>query len=320
MLASDNSTGFAVDGYADGLLHLATDLGRRLLPAFDTPTGVPFGAVNLRYGVAENESKMTSTAGARFSPLVARRLAPLTVFHGHLPAAVTVHCSTCIALSEPPPRFLHTHTLGGGTMCMEFGLLSRLTGDDRFEVREILCTLSPLTSRAPHHHKSPRPLATALALTPPSPRALPPPVRAAVRRAAGPARPLVPPLPPQSRRGSHRHRHGTQGGNTKTRPDATAASCIPPSGPSAPVAHRKPRPRRTAQGKWTHRDSGIGTSIDSFYEYLLKCHVFLQEAEYLHMFRQARARALNHAHAKPSKTRPARGRERHHLLTGEQNT
>lgn len=64
MLASDEATGFAVPGYADGLLHLATDLGRRLLPAFDTPTGVPFGAVNLRYGVAEGESKMTSTAGA----------------------------------------------------------------------------------------------------------------------------------------------------------------------------------------------------------------------------------------------------------------
>lgn len=48
-----------------------------------------------------------------------------------------------------------------------------------------------------------------------------------------------------------------------------------------------------AQGKWTHRDSGIGTSIDSFYEYLLKCHVVLQEAEYLHMFRQARMELPN---------------------------
>lgn len=97
MLASDPDTGFAVPGYADGLLHLATDLGRRLLPAFDTPTGVPYGAVNLRHGVAETESKMTSTAG-------------------------------------------------GGTMCMEFGLLSRLTGDGRFEAAA-LRSLRALWSR-----------------------------------------------------------------------------------------------------------------------------------------------------------------------------
>ena len=37
--------------YSGGLLRLAEDLGRRLLRAFDTPTGVPYGAVNLRRGV-----------------------------------------------------------------------------------------------------------------------------------------------------------------------------------------------------------------------------------------------------------------------------
>ena len=31
------------------LLRLAEDVGTRLLPAFDTPTGMPYGTVNLRW-------------------------------------------------------------------------------------------------------------------------------------------------------------------------------------------------------------------------------------------------------------------------------
>ncbi len=34
--------------YGGGLLRLAADLGDRLLPAFDTPTGIPLSWVNLR--------------------------------------------------------------------------------------------------------------------------------------------------------------------------------------------------------------------------------------------------------------------------------
>ena len=34
--------------YDGGLLRLAIDLGNRLLPAFDTPTGIPLSWVNLR--------------------------------------------------------------------------------------------------------------------------------------------------------------------------------------------------------------------------------------------------------------------------------
>ncbi len=34
--------------YSGGLLRLATDLGNRLLPAFETPTGIPLSWVNLR--------------------------------------------------------------------------------------------------------------------------------------------------------------------------------------------------------------------------------------------------------------------------------
>eukprot|EP00741_Cyanophora_paradoxa_P013921 tig00020723_g13438.t1 len=50
-------------GYNRSLLILAEDLGRRLLPAFVTPTGIPYGTVNLRWGVPPNETTLASTAG-----------------------------------------------------------------------------------------------------------------------------------------------------------------------------------------------------------------------------------------------------------------
>jgi len=52
------------EGYQGQLLSLANDLGKRLLPAFNTPTGIPYGTVNLRYGVPIGESKVTCSSGA----------------------------------------------------------------------------------------------------------------------------------------------------------------------------------------------------------------------------------------------------------------
>eukprot|EP00850_Spirogloea_muscicola_P001621 SM000006S19386 [mRNA] locus=s6:421678:426268:- [translate_table: standard] len=49
--------------YDGRLLALAEDLGRRLLPAFQSPTGIPYAWVNLKHGVRENETAETSTAG-----------------------------------------------------------------------------------------------------------------------------------------------------------------------------------------------------------------------------------------------------------------
>ncbi|KAL7631661.1 UNVERIFIED_CONTAM: hypothetical protein RMT77_018030 [Armadillidium vulgare] len=66
------------------LLGLAVDAATRLLPAFDTPTGMPYGTVNLKYGVPEGETPVTCAAGV-------------------------------------------------GTFIIEFGTLSRLTGDPLFE-------------------------------------------------------------------------------------------------------------------------------------------------------------------------------------------
>ncbi|CAE6522002.1 unnamed protein product [Rhizoctonia solani] len=66
MFASDKEGrwGFGIPWYNDELLDLAYDLGRRLLPAFITNTGIPFARINLRHGVLKTETFETCTAGA----------------------------------------------------------------------------------------------------------------------------------------------------------------------------------------------------------------------------------------------------------------
>ena len=72
MLATDENLGIYTDqnngeycrGYDNGLLRLAYDLGERLYPAFSTPTGIPYGTVNLKKGVPPKETTISSTAGA----------------------------------------------------------------------------------------------------------------------------------------------------------------------------------------------------------------------------------------------------------------
>ncbi|KAF8663869.1 hypothetical protein HU200_055204 [Digitaria exilis] len=164
LMASDYATGMRIQSYDDQLLHLAADLAQRLLPAFDTPTGIPFGSVNLMYGVDENESKITSTAG-------------------------------------------------GGTLTLEFGILSRLTNNTVFErvtkksVRGIWSRRSKLN--------------------------------------------LV---------GAHIN---------------------------------------IFTGEWTQKDAGIGTSIDSFYEYLLKAYLLFGDEEYLYIFQEAYKAAMHYLHHDP---------------------
>uniref|UniRef100_A0A3Q2EGY4 alpha-1,2-Mannosidase n=1 Tax=Cyprinodon variegatus TaxID=28743 RepID=A0A3Q2EGY4_CYPVA len=45
------------------LLRMAEDAARKLLPAFETPTGMPYGTVNLMNGVSPTETPVTCTAG-----------------------------------------------------------------------------------------------------------------------------------------------------------------------------------------------------------------------------------------------------------------
>ncbi|KAJ7283733.1 alpha mannosidase-like protein [Mycena rebaudengoi] len=61
-----NQTGqpFFLPWYHGELLEMAHDLGKRLLPAFSTPTGLPYARINLRHGVLRGESVETCTAGA----------------------------------------------------------------------------------------------------------------------------------------------------------------------------------------------------------------------------------------------------------------
>lgn len=69
---------------AQRLLNLAHDLGNRLMPAFNTPTGLPYARVNLKRGIEKDEDQSTCSAAA-------------------------------------------------GSLVLEFTLLSRLTGDPKFE-------------------------------------------------------------------------------------------------------------------------------------------------------------------------------------------
>lgn len=65
--------------YGGELLALAEDLGRRLLPAFNTSTGIPHGRVNLRHGVRHlQESRETCTACAGTMILEMAALSRLT--------------------------------------------------------------------------------------------------------------------------------------------------------------------------------------------------------------------------------------------------
>lgn len=113
LLALDPQLGLMRAGYhaRGGLLPLAVDLASRLLPALNTSSGIPFGSINLRHGVAPDEAVVTCTAAA-------------------------------------------------GTLSLEFGTLSRLTGDGRYEVRVKYKTwkTKPLRDRT---HRAPRRLQNA---------------------------------------------------------------------------------------------------------------------------------------------------------------
>lgn len=77
--------------YNNELVPMAKEIGYRLLPAFNTSTGIPYPRVNLKYGIHHPSSGTGSESDT---------------------------CTAC-----------------AGTMIMEFGALSRLTGDPIFEAK-----------------------------------------------------------------------------------------------------------------------------------------------------------------------------------------
>lgn len=145
--------------YNGGLLDLASDLGYRMLPAFDTPTGIPFGIVNLMHGVPKKPKNVVTPSES-------------------------------------------------GTLLLEMGTLSRLTGNPRFE--------------------------------------------AVVKKAI------------------------TAIFNQKTSLNLLGNEI------------------NLHTGAWTQKMSGIGAGLDSFYEYLIKGYLLLEDEDYLHMFRQLYSAVLKH--------------------------
>lgn len=65
-------------GYGGELLELALDLGGRMLPAFETRTGIPYGTVNLMHGVPAGETEVSNLAGAGSLTLEFSALSALT--------------------------------------------------------------------------------------------------------------------------------------------------------------------------------------------------------------------------------------------------
>lgn len=93
--------------YDGQLLRLAADLADRLLPAFRTPTGLPYPRVNLRFGV----------------PFYANSPHNMDAEHGQ--------CGT--NPSDKGTEVTETCSAGAGSLVLEFSTLSRLTGNPRYE-------------------------------------------------------------------------------------------------------------------------------------------------------------------------------------------
>lgn len=90
--------------YDGQLLRLALDLAQRLLPAFYTATGMPYPRVNLRHGI------------------------PF-----YLNSPLHQDSETVDYVEEDSPEITETCSAGAGSLVLEFTVLSRLTGDPRFE-------------------------------------------------------------------------------------------------------------------------------------------------------------------------------------------
>ncbi|KAL6243509.1 hypothetical protein RBB50_009502 [Rhinocladiella similis] len=91
--------------YEGQLLKLAYDLGNRLIPAFWSSTGIPYPRVNLRTGIP---------------------------FYTNSPLHVGTESGQCDA-RQTGPEITETCSAGAGSLVLEFTVLSRLTGDSRFE-------------------------------------------------------------------------------------------------------------------------------------------------------------------------------------------
>ena len=92
--------------YNGQLLRMAYDLGQRLIPAFYTSTGIPYPRVNLKYGIP---------------------------FYANSPLNFDPEDGQCDPQQRENGEITETCSAGAGSLVLEFTVLSRLTGDPRFE-------------------------------------------------------------------------------------------------------------------------------------------------------------------------------------------
>jgi hypothetical protein len=95
--------GFAYNGQ---LLRLAKDLADRLLPAFESATGIPYPRVNLRHGVP---------------------------FYPNSPYNADPESGLCDTKQPPKQEITETCSAGAGSLVLEFTTLSRLLDDSKYE-------------------------------------------------------------------------------------------------------------------------------------------------------------------------------------------
>jgi len=91
--------------YDGQLLRLAFDLGNRLVPAFWTSTGIPYPRVNLKHGIP-----FYARSPGNFAPQ-----------------------GQCDTEGKKSSEITETCSAGAGSLVLEFTVLSRLTGDAKFE-------------------------------------------------------------------------------------------------------------------------------------------------------------------------------------------
>lgn len=141
-------SGYKYDGH---LLDLAYDLGERMLPAFEKSMGgVPFPRVNMRHGLqfaggsgaAVGDSSGEKVSGG-YSYEYGREGANFNLssfYHGPIQGRVPGESWEDEEELDPLPRteeqldtITSTCPAGAGSLVLEFTVLSRLTGDGRFE-------------------------------------------------------------------------------------------------------------------------------------------------------------------------------------------
>ena len=119
-----NQTGqpFFLPWYNGELLALAHDLGKRLLPAFSTPTGLPYARVSVISFIMQ-----------RFIHGVSLKI---NLRHGLVKGETLETCKLTFSRARNhcvERLFLWLGTAGAGSLILEFATLSRFTGDERFE-------------------------------------------------------------------------------------------------------------------------------------------------------------------------------------------